>query len=58
MGSFMGKSGVKTWCEGVTAAIKCFPNPIKYAVLKSLEGKRICKERDEVVRDRKECRSS
>lgn len=58
MGSFMGKSRVKTWCKGVTAAIKCFPNPIKCAVLKSLEGRRICKERAEVVRDRKECRFS
>lgn len=41
-------------CKGLTAATRCFPNPIKNATLKGLWGRRLCE--DEGVREREECR--
>jgi len=54
MCSFMGKSRVQTVCrcKGVTAAIKCFPNPIKNVALKSLWGRWLCEKKDEGARER------
>ena len=58
MWSFMGKSRVRTVCrcKGVTAVIKCFPNPIKNVALKSLWERRLCEKRDEEASKREECR--